>query len=135
MLDEIPYIRTRLGAVLTVDGGESADITATFTNPSGTTVDPADFATAELSLFVWVESASEFTIVNGVEDADVNDTGRGTISGTSLVLRLDSPDTDPVGSGDEIHAARLVVTYSDGVGTRTSKKFARYNVCQPAVLV
>ena len=118
----IPQVALSNGEYLEVDAGESLDLFLTFTDSSGAAVTAANLSA--LTLTVYKKSTLE--LINSINAIDVNNTGRGTLNGTQMDVRLDGDDTVPIDSKDELHVARFVYSYSDGVAVRTNKHRVQY---------
>ena len=110
-------LKNAAGEFVTIQAGESANLTGTLKDASQTTL--ASVSTFTITLFDQATSA----IINSRKDQDVNNVNGGTVVAGEYTIEMDANDTASVGdieAGEtQVRVARLTFTYNDGDSVRT----------------
>ena len=110
-------LKNASGEYVTIQAGESANLTGTLKDATGATL--LSVSTFTLTLYDNTTGA----IINSRKDQDVNNANGGTVSSGNYTVELDANDTAAVGdiaeNKDQIRVARLTFTYNDGDSVRT----------------
>ena len=107
------------GKILSIQEGESCDLTGAFKNAE-TAIAKAALLTVAATLY----DESTGTVINTRNAQDILDANGGSVDDSgNLTLRLDPADNVLVGSpavgSYERHVLRIAWTWNDGVATRT----------------
>ena len=110
-------LKNASGEYVTIQAGESANLTGTLKDATGATL--LSVSTFTLTLYDNTTGA----IINSRKDQDVNNANGGTVTSGNYTVELDANDTAAVGdiaeNKDQIRVARLTFTYNDGDSVRT----------------
>lgn len=110
-------LKNASGEYVTIQAGESANLTGTLKDATGATL--LSVSTFTLTLYDNITGA----IINSRKDQDVNNENGGTVTSGTYTVELDANDTAAVGdieeNNDQVRVARLTFTYNDGDSVRT----------------
>jgi len=110
-------LKNASGEYVTIQAGESANLTGTLKDATGATL--LSVSTFTLTLYDNITGA----IINSRKDQDVNNANGGTVTSGTYTVELDANDTAAVGdieeNNDQVRVARLTFTYNDGDSVRT----------------
>lgn len=110
-------LKNASGEYVTIQAGESANLTGTLKDATGATL--LSVSTFTLTLYDNTTGA----IINSRKDQDVNNANGGTVTSGVYTVELDASDTAAVGdiaeNKDQVRVARLKFTYNDGDSVRT----------------
>ena len=115
-------LRDSAGLAVVVQEGESCNLTVTFQDMTGATINKASLITLTCTLFDWTTAA----VINSRNAQTVLDANNGLVaSDGTLTLRLGPLDNiivgTPASGTKEIHCCLFTWTWSDGVATRTGR--------------
>jgi hypothetical protein len=109
-------LKNAAGEYVTIQSGESCNLTGTLKSTEGATI--TSIATLTLTLY---DSATG-AIINSRNAQNVNGVNGGSFTSGNYVIELDSADTTAVGdiadNSSQVRVARIEFTYSDGDTTR-----------------
>ena len=110
-------LKNSSGEYITIESGESCNLTGTLKSTEGETV------TSVSSLTITLYDKSSGTIINSRNSQTVNNVNGGTFSAGVYTIELDGADTEAVGEvadgSSQERIARIEWGYSDGDSTRT----------------
>ena len=119
-------LKNTAGDYVTVQAGESANLTGTLKDTTGVTV------TTPLTFIITLYDSITGAIINSRNQQSVLNVNGGTVSGGDYTVELDASDTAAVGDiadgATQARVARLEFTYSDGDSTRTGIEEYSFNV-------
>jgi hypothetical protein len=109
----------------------SWELYANLSQEDGTPIGPANLTTLTMTLYDYMTS----TVINGVEDVNILNTGRGQLDANGhLIVSFTSSDNPLVSTAPrERHRARITSTWNLGNGRHDEEfEFTVYNLTGPA---